>query len=78
MFLYRKGQELSLGRSPEHSGHSWIQKSDDGAKHPVRSRCVSLMQPQDAAAGEAQHHRSVVVADHLRTLPQAKQEQATL
>jgi hypothetical protein len=78
MLLHRKRQELSLGGSPEHPRHSRIQKSDDSAKHPIRSRRVPLMQPQDAAPGKAQHHGPVVVADDCSPFAQPQEEQSTL
>ncbi len=74
--LNRKRQKLTFGCSPQHSRNSRIQESDNRREHSVRSRGVSLMDPQDSPIGDAEHDGSVGMGNHSSHVSEAEHGQA--
>ncbi len=76
MRLYRERQKLTFGCSPQHSGNSRIQESDNRREYSVRSRGVSLVDPQDSPTGDAEHDRSVGMGNHASDVSEAEHSEA--
>jgi hypothetical protein len=75
VLLYRKGQELALGRPPEYPGDSRIQEPDNRLEDTIRGKGIASMNAENAPV-EAEHHRTVGMGDDSLDLPQSERRQS--
>jgi hypothetical protein len=75
VLLYRKRQELALGRPPEYPGDSRIQEPDNRLEDTIRGKGIASMNAENAPV-EAEHHRSVGMSLNVFDVPEAESLQS--